>query len=78
VCKGDCQVLDLCLGPIKLNLLGLRVVVDNCNNGPIEVCVSATPTNPLGGGLLGDILCALTGTGPLTLQEIATIIGNVL
>jgi len=76
VCMGECTVLDLSLGPIKLNLLGLRVVVDNCSNGPIEVCVSATRTNTSGtGGLLGDILCGLTGAG-LTLQDIASLINE--
>jgi len=76
VCMGQCQVLDLCLGPIKLNLLGLRVVVDNCSNGPIEVCVSATRTIA-GGGVLGDLLCSLTGAS-LTLQDIAGLIEEFL
>jgi len=55
----SCPVLNLSVGPVRLNLLGLKVRLDNCSNGPVTVNVSATQ----GGGLLGDLLCNLSGTG---------------
>jgi hypothetical protein len=45
-----CQVLNLDIGRITLNLLGL--VIDLA---PISLDITAIP----GGGLLGDLLCAL-------------------
>jgi len=66
VCSGECEVLDLVIGPVKLDLLGLRVVLDNCNNGPVEVCISATASE----GLVGSLLCSLAGQGPLSLQNV--------
>jgi len=59
ICTGDCTVLDLALGPVNLALLGLEVDLDNCANGPVQVCVSATASE----GLLGGLLCGLTGNG---------------
>jgi hypothetical protein len=59
ICTGECTVLDLALGPINLNLLGLEVNLDDCDNGPVLVCVSATASE----GLLGGLLCGLTGNG---------------
>jgi hypothetical protein len=52
-----CSVLSLALGPLDLNLLGLVVELDNCATppGPVTVDVTGIP----GGGLLGDLLCAL-------------------
>jgi len=52
---GACDILNLSLGPVDLNLLGLEVVLDDCNDGPVTVDVTAVP----GGGLLGDLLCNL-------------------
>ena len=54
---ATCDVLSLSLGPLDLNLLGLRVELDNCANGPVTVDITAVP----GGGLLGDLLCNLAG-----------------
>ena len=51
--QGACQVLDLVLQPIDLNLLGLRVATSR-----IEVLIEAIPG---GGALLGNLLCAITG-----------------
>ena len=52
-----------------LNVLGLHVRLDNCNNGPVTVDITAIPSTQPGGGLLGDLLCGvdnlLTGTGGL-------------
>jgi hypothetical protein len=47
---GTCPVLDLMLGPIDLNLLGLEVQTS-------QICLTITATQ--GGGLLGDLLCSL-------------------
>lgn len=46
-----CKVLTLTLGPLDLNLLGLRVQLNQVN-----LRITAIP----GGGLLGDLLCSLT------------------
>jgi len=61
ICDGECEVLDLALGPVDLSLLGLNVSLDNCDDGPVQVCVSASE----GEGLLGDLVCGLTGDGTL-------------
>jgi len=50
---GGCQVLDLVLQPIELNLLGLRVATSR-----IEVLIEAIPG---AGNLLGNLLCGITG-----------------
>jgi hypothetical protein len=53
-----CPVLDLTLGPLDLNLLGLMVHLDT---------VHLTITADSNGGLLGSLLCSLAGRGsPLT------------
>jgi hypothetical protein len=51
-----CNILNLSLGPVNLNLLGLNVHLDNCANGPVTVTVTA---NPGPGQLLGNLLCDL-------------------
>ena len=53
---GACDILNLSLGPVNLNLLGLVVNLDNCNNGPVTVDVTAVPG---AGNLLGNLLCNL-------------------
>ena len=50
---GACQILDLVLQPINLNLLGLRVATSR-----IEVLIEAIPG---AGALLGNLLCGITG-----------------
>jgi hypothetical protein len=50
---GACQVLNLVLGPINLNLLGLSV-----RTNQINVRIDAIPG---AGNLLGNLLCAITG-----------------
>lgn len=52
-----CNVLNLSLGPVNLSLLGLNVSLDNCASGPVTVSITATQ----GGGILGDLLCGLSG-----------------
>jgi hypothetical protein len=49
---GACQVLNLTLGPINLNLLGLVV-----RTNQINVRIDAVPG---AGNLLGNLLCAVT------------------
>jgi hypothetical protein len=49
---NGCNILDLDLGAIHLDLLGLNV-----NLAPVALDVTAQP----GGGLLGDLLCAVAG-----------------
>jgi hypothetical protein len=49
-----CTVLDLVLGPLDLNLLGLMIHLDR-----IRLTITADPN----GGILGSLLCSLAG-GP--------------
>jgi hypothetical protein len=49
---GACPVLNLVLGPIDLNLLGLRVATND-----IHLLIEAIPG---AGNLLGNLLCAVT------------------
>jgi hypothetical protein len=60
--QAVCPVLNLVIGPIDLNLLGLRVQLGGPGPGgqlnqPIVLRITAIE----GGGLLGDLLCGLTG-----------------
>jgi hypothetical protein len=48
---GPCQVLDLVLGPLHLNLLGLIVDLNQ-----VHLQITADPN----GGVLGSLLCSLT------------------
>jgi len=79
VCTGQCEVLDLVIGPLDLSLLGLNVSLDNCANGPVEVCISATR----GEGLLGNLLCGLAGARGINLTfaditQLGTTAANLL
>ena len=47
---GTCQVLDLVLGPLHLDLLGLVVDLNQ-----VHLTITATR----GGGVLGDLFCSL-------------------
>jgi hypothetical protein len=51
--QGACQILNLVLGPINLNLLGLVV-----RTNQINLRIDAVPG---AGNLLGNLLCAVTG-----------------
>jgi hypothetical protein len=48
---GPCQVLDLVLGPLHLDLLGLIVDLNQ-----VHLQITADPN----GGLLGSLLCSVT------------------
>jgi hypothetical protein len=50
--QATCQVLNLTLGPLDLNLLGLQVHLD-----VVHLTINADPA----GGLLGQLLCSLAG-----------------
>lgn len=51
------NILHLSLGPVDLNLLGLKVHLDNCDNGPVTVDITAQPG---AGNLLGNLLGGLS------------------
>lgn len=50
---GECKVLDLILGPLNLNLLGLVVDLNK-----VHLTITANPT----GGALGTLFCGLANT----------------
>ena len=62
--QAACPILTLTLGPLDLNLLGLRVQLNQVN-----LRITAIP----GGGLLGDLLC-----GVANLLNPANVAGNNL
>jgi hypothetical protein len=72
---GSCDILHLALGPLDLTLLGLEVVLDDCNGGPVVVDISGQRGN---GNLLGNLLCGLLGSGRIglgsTLGEILSVL----
>ena len=82
--SATCEILSLAIGPLDLNLLGLRVELDDCMGGPVTLDITADP----GGGLLGDLLCELSnllsgGGGNQNailqvLRRIANVIGGLL
>lgn len=55
--SGANDILHLSLGPVNLNLLGLNVALNNCNNGPVVVDAY---TQSGQGELLGNILNDVT------------------
>jgi|tagenome__1003787_1003787.scaffolds.fasta_scaffold20845494_1 hypothetical protein len=55
--QAVCTVLDLTVGPLDLNLLGLMVHLDK-----VHLLITADPN----GGLLGSLLCSLAGGVPTT------------
>ena len=50
---GACSILTLNLGPLNLNILGLRVALD-----PVNLLIEAIPG---AGNLLGNLLCGIAG-----------------
>jgi hypothetical protein len=50
-----CTILDLVLGPLDLNLLGLMIHLDR-----VHLLITADPN----GGILGSLLCSLAGGPP--------------
>jgi len=73
--SGSCQILDLVLGPLHLDLLGLVVDLNQ-----VHLNITAVP-GP--GNLLGNLLCAvaglLDGTGSgNAIQNLLAIVNRVL
>jgi hypothetical protein len=70
--EGSCQILDLVLGPLDLDLLGLEVHLDTVH---LNITAQQGP-----GNLLGNLLCAVAGLldGPTGLNAILTQIANLL
>jgi len=56
--SDTCNILNLSLGPVNLNLLGLGVSLDNCANGPITVSITGSDAP---GNLLGNLVCDIAG-----------------
>lgn len=74
--SGSCQILDLVLGPLDLDLLGLQVSLDTVH---LNITAQQGP-----GNLLGNLLCAVAGLldGPTglnaVLQQIAALLNQLL
>jgi hypothetical protein len=70
---GSCQILDLVLGPLDLNLLGLVVHLDTVH---LNITAQSGP-----GNLLGNLLCAIAGLldqSPLNLAAILDLLNQIL
>lgn len=67
-----CGILDLTLGPLNLNLLGLVVTLNQ-----VHLVITAVPG---AGNLLGNLLCAVAGllNGGGALSEITTLLNRIL
>ena len=69
-----CDILDLVLGPLDLNLLGLQVHLNK-----VVLHVSAAPG---AGNLLGNLLCAVAGlldqTGLLSTLHLSNLLNRIL
>jgi|SRR5687767_14706990 len=78
---GECEVLDLVLGPLDLNLAGLEVHLD-----VVHLLITADPTGGLLGSLLAGLLCGasggtlggLLGNLATTLQQVVNILNQIL
>jgi hypothetical protein len=70
--EGSCQILDLVLGPLELDLLGLQVFLDTVH---LNITAQQGP-----GNLLGNLLCAVAGLldGPTGVNAILQQIANLL
>ena len=65
--QATCTILDLTLGPLDLNLLGLEIHLNQ-----VHLVIHAHPA----GGILGQLLCALANllnTGGLLTQIVALL-----
>jgi len=63
VVNGTCTILDLTLGPLDLNLLGLMVHLNQ-----VHLTITANPA----GGLLGQLLCSIANA--INLGDLATLV----
>jgi len=53
---GACDILNLSLGPIHLDVLGLVVDLDNCAGGAVTIDITGNDNE-----LLGSLLCDIAG-----------------
>ena len=69
---ADCEILNLVLGPLDLDLLGLKVHLDR-----VVLNITASPGS---GNLLGNLLCAVAGLldTPGVLTQISQILNSIL
>ena len=72
VAQSSCQILDLVLGPLDLDLLGLQVHLDTVH---LNITAQSGP-----GNLLGNLLCAVTHLldGPASLNAITALLNRLL
>ncbi|MEO6083115.1 MAG: hypothetical protein ABIQ18_08410 [Umezawaea sp.] len=74
VAQVSCEILDLVLGPLDLDLLGLVVHLDR-----VHLNITAEP-GP--GNLLGNLLCAIVGIplpgSPAGLQALVALLNQIL
>jgi hypothetical protein len=62
-----CEILELTLGPLDLNLLGLEIHLDT-----VHLVIEANPA----GGLLGQLLCAVANL--LSLGDILAVLDDLI
>jgi hypothetical protein len=72
---GSCQILDLTLGPLDLNLLGLVVHLDRVH---LNITAQQGP-----GNLLGNLLCAVANllngnSSPNALQSLVNLLNQII
>jgi hypothetical protein len=69
---ATCEILNLVLGPLDLNLLGLQVHLN-------QVVLNITAV-PGAGNLLGNLLCAIAGllNGPSPIAGLVGLLNNLL
>jgi len=69
---GACDILTLALGPLDLDILGLRIALDQVN-----ALIEAVPG---AGNLLGNLLCAVAGLldGPAGGTGLGSLLTNLL
>ena len=72
--RGACDILHLELGPLQLNVLGLEVILDDCEGGLVVVDLNAERGR---GNLLGNLLCGLLGGAGLG-DTLGDILGGLL
>lgn len=74
VIQQVCEILDLVLGPLDLNLLGLEIHLDT-----VHLVIEANPAGGLLGALLAGLLCGLD-LGPIfgDLAALVTFLNNLL
>ena len=70
--QASCSILDLTLGPLDLDLLGLEVHLDQVN-----LVIEATPGN---GNLLGNLLCAVANllNGGILNNGLANLLNRIV